>query len=160
MDSQHSYVMHYTASMNTHVGNDFWDRVLYLLSQQKLKQSDLARAIKKKTGWLSASKERKSIPQADTACAIAKVLDTTVEFLVTGEDWYSQEFSNETELQGSFRAIQKSRVKSKIACQLPLLSLGQQQIVSSMIDAMGIESPYEEDSDTEYQYQEEPTPYS
>jgi transcriptional regulator with XRE-family HTH domain len=130
--------------MDTHVGNDFWDRVLFLLYEHNLKQSDLARALNKKTGWLSASKERKSIPQADTACAIAKILNTTVEFLVTGDDWYSKEFGDETELQSAFRAIQRSRVNSKIVCQLPLLNLSQQEIISSMIDAMGIENPYEE----------------
>ncbi len=146
MDSCIPYFLLYTSFMDTHVGNDFWDRVLNLLSQRNLKQSDLARLLKKKTGWLSASKERKSIPQADTACAIAKILGTTVEYLVMGEDWYSREIDDETELLNSFRAIQKSRLNSKIACQLPLLNLKQQEIISSMIDAMGIESPYEVDS--------------
>lgn len=119
----------------------FWERILKLLEKRKLKKADLARILNKKTGWLSTVEIRKSIPATETVYQIATFLETSVEFLITGKDVLSSDFSDEQELLDAFRAIQRSRINSKIACQLPLLSLEQQQAVSVMIDAMGVEKP-------------------
>lgn len=66
---------------------DFWDRVKILIESVNTTWRWLAISILKKSettisGWRST----KVLPRADDAVKIASALNTTVEFLVTGEE--------------------------------------------------------------------------
>lgn len=62
----------------------FYDRMQQLLSEKNMTAADLSRVIlitpPSINGWKNGS-----LPRADIACKVAKALNTTVEYLVTGE---------------------------------------------------------------------------
>ncbi len=64
---------------------DFWTRLKTLIKKENTTQEWVASKINVSyrtfNGWIS----RKIIPNADQAVSIAKVLGTTVEYLVTGD---------------------------------------------------------------------------
>ena len=66
--------------------NLFGDRLRERMAVKNFTAKDLGRhaGVEYRTveGWTSS---RRSLPRADTAVAIARALDTTVEYLVTGE---------------------------------------------------------------------------
>jgi len=113
--------------------------VLDLLVVKHFSQSDLSRMTGLSTGSISSSIRRGNIPVSDNAVRIARALDTTVEYLVTGIDKSGfGEFADEPELQLAFQTIKKEKYNSMIAQALPLLDLKQQQALLSVIKAMGI----------------------
>lgn len=62
----------------------FYERMQQMLSAKSMTAADLSRIIlisqPSINGWKNGS-----VPRADVACKVAKVLNTTVEYLVTGE---------------------------------------------------------------------------
>lgn len=64
---------------------DFWGRVIEELEYSGKNKSDLARYLGVNTSTTSTWIARKTIPAADIALNIAQYLDTTVEYLVTGD---------------------------------------------------------------------------
>lgn len=63
-----------------------YDRFEDLLKRKGLKVADLSRITGLKSTVFSEWKSGKSIPKTDKLIKIAKALNTTVEYLVTGED--------------------------------------------------------------------------
>ncbi len=62
----------------------FWSSVRQLLSERKILQRDFAEQIGYNVSTLKNQMTRNISPDVDTAVKIAKALDTSVEFLVTG----------------------------------------------------------------------------
>lgn len=63
----------------------FWDRLETSLSKNNLTAADLSRQLDISPTVITSWKTRGSIPRADIACKTAKVLNTTVEYLVDGD---------------------------------------------------------------------------
>lgn len=65
---------------------EFWTNTIFMMTKKKFDQEKLAElaGVSKNTlaGWIS--KDR--IPRADEAFRLAQALDTSVEYLLTGED--------------------------------------------------------------------------
>ena len=64
---------------------DFWLRVKDKLDFQDMTQRDLAVKINEKYNTLQSWINRDRLPNAEQAVSIADVLNTSVEFLVTGK---------------------------------------------------------------------------
>ena len=64
----------------------FWQRVEYLLDSKGLTKKELAKNTHITPSNISKGLQNKSSPSAQTAVEIAQFLDTTVEYLVTGQD--------------------------------------------------------------------------
>jgi transcriptional regulator with XRE-family HTH domain len=68
---------------------NFWDRVDRLIKQEKTSYAYLAKRLEKRestvSGWHREGAKH-TIPRADFAVIIAKILKTSVEYLVTGEE--------------------------------------------------------------------------
>lgn len=64
----------------------FWDNVKTILSQNKILQKDFADKLGYNLSTLKNQMARNISPSVDDAVKIAKALNTTVEFLVTGEE--------------------------------------------------------------------------
>jgi hypothetical protein len=65
---------------------DFWKRVEARLVNLDRKRAWLAQESGVNLGAINTAVSRDSLPKADDACAIAKTLDCSVEYLVTGSD--------------------------------------------------------------------------
>ena len=63
----------------------FSTRLEECLAIKKMNQTELARLIGIRRGSISDWKKNDSYPYADVAQKIAEILDTTVEYLVTGK---------------------------------------------------------------------------
>lgn len=63
---------------------NFWERVEYLLDQKDITKKELAMTAGFCPSNISKGKREGSFPSAETAVAIADFLETTVEYLVTG----------------------------------------------------------------------------
>lgn len=63
-----------------------YERYCILRDSKKIKDSDVAKATTITPSTFSDWKKGKSTPNADKLVKIARFLDTTVEYLVTGED--------------------------------------------------------------------------
>lgn len=66
--------------------NVFVDRIDELLKNKGLNRNDLNNAIKLQKNTIAQWKIRETIPSADIAVKIAQFLNTSVEYLVTGEE--------------------------------------------------------------------------
>ena len=64
----------------------FWQNVRYELDYKGISQKDLAAAIDESYNTLRTWQKNDRLPDAAQAVKIAKVLQTTVEYLVTGTD--------------------------------------------------------------------------
>lgn len=64
---------------------DFGKRLEGLLAEKKLSQKRLAEMLNLRRPLISEWKRNGSFPYADTAVRIAGILNTTVEYLVTGK---------------------------------------------------------------------------
>jgi transcriptional regulator with XRE-family HTH domain len=62
----------------------FWERVKSLISEKNSTQDSIARSIPVRADTFSRWIQRGTMPNADQAVFIAKSLNTTVEYLVTG----------------------------------------------------------------------------
>ncbi len=65
---------------------NFWERVENLLDQKGINKKTLASEAGIDSSNISKGLKSGGSPSADTAVKIAKFLDTTVEYLVTGAD--------------------------------------------------------------------------
>ncbi|ADK81286.1 helix-turn-helix domain-containing protein [Sediminispirochaeta smaragdinae] len=65
---------------------DFWERLKTLIKEQKTTQEWVANKTGVSFGTFRKWMSRKTMPNADQAVEIAEVLDTTVEYLVTGKN--------------------------------------------------------------------------
>lgn len=64
--------------------SNFWQRVDFLLEKNNLSRKELAASAKFDVSNIGKGIKDGNIPAADTAVRIAKFLNTTVEYLVTG----------------------------------------------------------------------------
>ena len=64
----------------------FWQNVLYELNYQGISQKDLANSISESYNTLRSWIKNDRYPDARQAVNIAKVLHTSVEYLVNGKD--------------------------------------------------------------------------
>jgi transcriptional regulator with XRE-family HTH domain len=64
----------------------FWDNVKTILSQNKILQKDFADKLGYNLSTLKNQMARNISPSVDEAVKIAQALNTTVEYLVTGEE--------------------------------------------------------------------------
>ena len=64
----------------------FWNNVRALLAEKKILQKDFADSLGYSIATLKNQMARNISPDVDTSVKIAKALDTTVEYLVTGEE--------------------------------------------------------------------------
>lgn len=64
----------------------FWSSVRQLLAERKILQRDFAEQIGYNVSRLKNQMTRNISPDVDTAVKIAKALNTSVEYLVTGEE--------------------------------------------------------------------------
>ena len=62
----------------------FWDRVEQALSENKITEAELSRRIGFSQAGINGWKTKGSLPRADIALKTAKVLKTSVEYLITG----------------------------------------------------------------------------
>lgn len=83
---------------------NFWNRVKALLKQNKLTQENLAEKAGLNFNNLKQQIFYNRIPDAVQSVAIAQVLDTSVEYLVTGID-SNPAAAELAELKGKLRAI-------------------------------------------------------
>ena len=82
--------------------SSFKDRLIEEIEYHGISKTDIAEKVGISLGTLNMYLYRNSIPSADIAVKLAKVLNTTVEYLVTGQsnlqshstDWKKQEINN------------------------------------------------------------------
>ena len=82
--------------------SSFKDRLIEEIEYHGISKTDFAEKVGISLGTLNMYLYRNSIPSADIAVKLAKVLNTTVEYLVTGQsnlqsnstDWKKQEINN------------------------------------------------------------------
>lgn len=84
---------------------NFWQRVDFLLENKNLSRKELAAYAKFDVSNIGKGIREGNIPAADTAVRIAKYLNTTVEYLVTGS--YSDD---KTKAQNEIDDLYKSAV--------------------------------------------------
>lgn len=65
---------------------NFWERVDNLIIDKNISRKALASDANFDVSNIGKGKSNNSFPAADTAVRIAKILGTSVEYLVTGED--------------------------------------------------------------------------
>lgn len=122
---------------NEEIGEAFWDRIIDLLKKQGKNQRRLAEETGIDEKSIASSKRSQSLPVADNAVSIAKALNTTVEFLVTGADDYTE--GADPELDDALRYIRTSRPASRLAKVMPLLTLAQYEALESVLKSWGLE---------------------
>lgn len=66
--------------------SDFWERVDNLRSQASMTQHRLSDKLGLSQRTIESWKQRKFIPGGDVCVAIAKLFETTTEYLITGEE--------------------------------------------------------------------------
>jgi len=64
----------------------FWNRVDFLRESQGMTQARLAKKLNKSSRTVEDWKKRKYVPTGDVCVSIAKLFDTSVEFLITGDE--------------------------------------------------------------------------
>ena len=62
------------------------ERILSVAKEKNIKEADIAKAIGKGTGQITNWKNRNTTPPAELLPEIAKLLDVSIEFLITGMD--------------------------------------------------------------------------
>lgn len=67
---------------------EFWDRLQKKLYEKKATAAELSRAVGVSQASINGWKNG-AFPRADMACKVAKALDTTVEYLVNGDEPYN-----------------------------------------------------------------------
>lgn len=69
----------------------FWERVEYLREYQNMTRKELSAKASFSIASISTGISRGSVPSADVALRIAKILDVSVEYLITGKDTHKKE---------------------------------------------------------------------
>ena len=84
----------------------FWTNVKSLLKDKNLSQSDLCKITGKSLASFQQQVHHGRVPVADEALEIAKALDTTVEFLLTGKEPEIKDRSSEV-IEAVEKALQQ-----------------------------------------------------
>lgn len=106
---------------------NFWERVEFELEKRGMNKKTLATEANFSMSNISKGKRDNNSPSADTAVKIAKVLNVSVEYLVTGEN---------ISLKNEGVDIKKYREYSALISQLDSLPENQKDLVKSIIAKM------------------------
>lgn len=107
---------------------NFWQRVDFLLENKNLSRKELAAYAKFDVSNIGKGIREGNIPAADTAVNIAKFLNTTVEYLVTGK------YSNDEE--SAQKEVDELYKKAKLIKQLNSLPPEPRSSIEFMISDM------------------------
>lgn len=107
--------------------SNFWERVDEELEYKGMNRKALATEVGFNLGNIGKGIQLGSSPSADTAVKIAKVLNVSVEYLVTGEN---------PSLKNEGVDIKKYREYSALISQLDSLPENQKDLVKSIITKM------------------------
>ena len=100
----------------------FNERFERLLLQNNLQKKDIAALVGISPNGISTWKITGTIPRADIAVKIAKVLNVTTEYLITGE------------LSG----LDSEDKKNNLAYKVARLSADKQKVVKALVDALEV----------------------
>lgn len=103
------------------INESFNERLERLLKQNNLQKKDIAEKCGISQNGISTWKVTGTIPRADIAVKIAKCLNVTTEYLVTGE------LSELDDTQ-----------KNELAYQVASLSAEKQKLVKALVDALEV----------------------
>lgn len=103
------------------INESFNERLERLLKQNNLQKKDIAEKCGISQNGISTWKATGTIPRADIAVKIAKCLNVTTEYLVTGE------LSELDDTQ-----------KNELAYQVASLSAEKQKLVKALVDALEV----------------------
>ena len=107
--------------------SNFWERVDEELEYKGMNRKSLATEVGFNLGNIGKGIQLGSSPSADTAVKIAKVLNVSVEYLVTGQD---------SSLQKENLDLHRYREYSSFINQLDSLPENQRELVKSIISKM------------------------
>lgn len=107
--------------------SNFWERVDEELEYKGMNRKSLATEVGFNLGNIGKGIQLGSSPSADTAVKIAKVLNVSVEYLVTGEN---------ISLKNEGVDIKKYREYSALISQLDSLPENQKDLIKSIIAKM------------------------
>lgn len=106
---------------------NFWERVEFELDKKGMNKKTLANEANFSMSNISKGKKDNNSPSAETAVKISKILNVSVEYLVTGE--------NQT-LKNEGLDLKKFREYSSFLEKLDSLSENQKELVKSIVDKM------------------------
>lgn len=106
---------------------NFWERVEFELEKRGMNKKTLATEANFSMSNISKGKRDNNSPSADTAVKIAKVLNVSVEYLVTG---------TEPSLKNENYDLQKIREYSSLISQIDSLPENQKELVKSIVAKM------------------------
>jgi len=66
--------------------DDIWSRIEQLMYQYKFFYKEIADTLNTNESTVSTWRKNRTVPRADDMVKIAKLLETSVEYLVTGEE--------------------------------------------------------------------------
>jgi transcriptional regulator with XRE-family HTH domain len=72
--------------------DDVWNRIDRLMLEYKFFYRKIAEALEINESTVSTWRKNRTVPRADDLVKIAKLLETTVEYLITGEEPDSSRF--------------------------------------------------------------------
>ncbi len=107
--------------------SNFWERVDEELEYKGMNRKSLATEVGFNLGNIGKGIQLGSSPSADTAVKIAKVLNVSVEYLVTGQD---------SSLKKENLDLHRYREYSSLISQLDSLPENQKELVKTMIAKM------------------------
>ena len=107
--------------------SNFWERVDEELEYKGMNRKSLATAVGFNLGNIGKGIQLGSSPSADTAVKIAKVLNVSVEYLVTGQD---------SSLQKENLDLHRYREYSSFINQLDSLPENQRELIKSIVAKM------------------------
>lgn len=107
--------------------SNFWERVDEELEYKGMNRKSLATEVGFNLGNIGKGIQLGSSPSADTAVKIAKVLNVSVEYLVTG---------TEPSLKNENYDLQKIREYSSLISQIDSLPENQRELVKSIVAKM------------------------
>ena len=96
-------------------GFEFWNRVDLLLEKRNVNLGAFAKVINLSYMTLNSQRKRHSLPKLEQLLDMAKFLNTSVEFLATGESILqpltpeAQAVENDPDLRALVRAVQRDR---------------------------------------------------
>lgn len=107
--------------------SNFWERVDEELEYKGMNRKSLATEVGFNLGNIGKGIQLGSSPSADTAVKIAKVLNVSVEYLVTGQD---------SSLQKENLDLHRYREYSSFINQLDSLPENQRELIKSIVAKM------------------------
>lgn len=107
--------------------SNFWERVDEELEYKGMNRKSLASEVGFNLGNIGKGIQLGSSPSADTAVKIAKILNVSVEYLVTGQD---------SSLQKENLDLHRYREYSSFINQLDSLPENQRELIKSIVAKM------------------------